>query len=272
MLDFAQFVKTPNEDCLYCSIDDEPKVHVVNDDQWIFHDGCKEPPKSEWSPLAFDTRPLPKPHHPRFDHKGECEASRQKRVMLRINDPRTWGKNVAEANLLNGCSGRWDSASDDPNSPNFCAVKKSLDAIAQRMVLVTNGMIQVDSLNAMWLILSRKTAVMLGQTREIGNFIARSPYATAQVNGDLPSRNRPWCLPNRLYYWNIAVEDGKTDDSAVAVYRDDDREGVYGAPSFTTVRLYHYGESILDTEKGWQDNTVEIIQPLTGFMIQGLGY
>lgn len=202
--------------------------------------------------------------------RNKAQMHRTQRIVTLLETSGNWGGNTATANSLNGGFGQWDLASNEPTSPFFLAIKKTLDAVALRIHLKTNGAVgnfgdAEDS--GLRLIVSPGLATKMSQTDEIRDMLKQSPYAMDQISGKKPGQNAKWGMPDKIYGWELVVEDAvrvnnnpvaagteatlntqkvfiKSDDNAVVVSRPGGLDGEYGAPSFSTVQLYHYKREI----------------------------
>lgn len=169
-----------------------------------------------------------------------------------------WQGNTSDATVLNNGAGTWDQASDDPSSPNYLAIQKSVLTAAKNIQLATNGMLTI---NDMILIVSPGLAETMANTAEIHSYLAKQERALRVLQGDEPSMVAQWGLPQPFCGMKIVVEDAvivrelpnalgttattnrtwvKSDDSAIIVSRIGGVSGNYGSPSASTIQRYFY--------------------------------
>lgn len=216
--------------------------------------------------------------------RNKAQMNRTARILSLLQTSGNWpSTNTGVANTINGGAGKWDVASSDPLSGNYLAIKKTLDYVARTVFLKTNGQVgrwDTEGDSGLNLILAPDAALLMSETSEIHDYIARSQFALDQIRGKKPGQNALWGLPDQLYGWNLIVEDavranarptadgaelsidsigvtptsGKKSfqmdpDSAIVVSRVGGLDGEYGAPSFSTVQLYYFGSEMeLETE------------------------
>lgn len=174
----------------------------------------------------------------------------------------TWGSNYAAANSLNGGAGYWSTASSDETSSSFLAIKKTLDAARNRIVLGTNGAV---SPNDMKLILSPDTAIAMSNTSEIHSYMrSTAGISWPIIQGTLPGKSMDtWSLPQKLYGMEVIVEDApiatnlpdssgtvstvltekvyaKDKTSAVVCSRPGGLDGRYLSSNFSTFQKYFW--------------------------------
>lgn len=289
---YSQYVQSEKEVGVYYRIGVDQPVRVVNDNLNIWADGFKRP-ESKDNQLKFDLVEFQTVRR-NWDYtlgwkyikqadadvlvlhsamaQSQCMTSRTNRAMTLLQNSANWGNNTSTAAGLNGGAGYFDQASDDPNNPNYLAIKKTFDTTAQRIMLLTNGMVDVEEKGVLKWIMSPNVAQKISQSAEIHDYLKHSPAAMDQVKGRVPGQNAKWGLPDELYGWDIVVETAmivtqnpstndaigseasigsngkrtwiKDDNSIVAVSRVGGLDGQYGAPSFSTVQIYYVGKEI----------------------------
>lgn len=199
----------------------------------------------------------------------QAMTNRTDRVATLLTTTSNWGNNTADANTLNSGAGSWATATDDPNTASYCAIKKSLMKAVQNVILATNGMVQWSDLR---LIVGPDLAVNMANTPEIQNYVKNTPYALAQLRGDAPNQNGVYGLPSALYGLQIVVEDAVKvtvrpskpsvitsatgagrqfiwpAKSAAIVSQKGGLQGQYGVPSFSTVSLYMFEEMTVESK------------------------
>ena len=243
--------------------------------------------------------------------QNQLMTKRTQRVITLLETTSNWTtNNVDTANNLNGGAGFWDTAQSDPQDSKFLAIKKTLDTVAIRVKLLTNGMVDNNDKSTLKLIISPGAAVKMSQSPEIHAYLKESPYSLDQIKGRTPGQNAMWGLPDRMYGWDIEVEDApivtqndvaaetwgaeasiagpnatrkfvKSDNSAIVVSRVGGLDGQYGAPSFSTVQIYYKDKEIdvetFDdpkhrlTEVHVSENVKEVLAaPISGFLINNI--
>lgn len=143
----------------------------------------------------------------------------------------------------------------------------------------------------MCIIINPTTADAISRSKELHTYLKESPVALAQIRGDSDSINGKYGLPDKLYGYDIIIEDvvqvknkkGATrttgyvcpDNEAWVLARPGDLVGFEGSPSFSTVHLFAYEEMTVE-QKDDPDNRrinarivedygVEIVAPITAF-------
>ena len=166
--------------------------------------------------------------------------------------------------------------------------KKALNAVSRK--------INKDTLGAcgpkdMCIIMNPTAADAISRSKELHTYLKESPIALAQVRGDSESINGKYGLPDKLYGYDIIVEDvvkvtnkkGGTrnpdyvlgEDDIFILARPGELVGFEGSPSYSTVHLFAYEEMTVE-QKDDPDNRrinarivedygVEIVAPVTAF-------
>lgn len=208
---------------------------------------------------------------------SQCMTERTNRVQTLLQTAASWpSTNTASANTLNNGAGKLTTASSDPNSPNYLAIFKTLSGAAQRVNLLTNAKVKPGQLVT---IVSPGLALAMAQTSEMVEYCKSSPVAKDILENGLDPQYTLWGLPKTYRGFKFIVEDtpyvnvnpnttnqsgtegqvpeaslstsGRQyawqDTSAVMVARPGGLDGEYGAPSFSTVQIYHKG-GLLEVE------------------------
>jgi len=327
---YAQLVPTSKPVGVYKRMGVDQVVRAVNDEMNIWADGKKRPEFHEnqlkfediefqttrrtegftigWEAIENADIKVLQLHSDAARH--QLMTKRVKRVVEMLETASNWGGNTASVNELNGGRGHWRDASSDPNSPNYTAIKRSLDAVALRITLATNAMIDVNEDGVLKLLLSPNLALQMSQSPEIHDYLKHSVDASNQVKGRVAGLNAKWGLPDQLYGWDLEIEttpvstqnptaaesfgsEGtttgnnpqkrfvKNDNSAVALSRVGGLDGVAGSPAFSTLQIYYYGKEMeMETfdepkHRYTQGYCTEHIKPViaaapSGFLITGL--
>lgn len=279
--EYVQIVNAPKPVVAYAFLDPDQPVRVVTDQEFDWPDGQPRPkPQGNlgnfkweevrvyrrdygytigeqqvetaegWNPRAFFNAII----------LSLAMTNLTKRVTDLLETTGNWGGNTGTADSLNGGAGRWEDASNDPDSINFLAIKKSINAAVRRILLATNGMVQRSDLKVQ---VSPELADAVSETSEMHTYVEKSPFALAQIRGDAPNVNAPWSIPEKVYGMQWVVEDASrvsiraNADGTVATVgtektfiRDRKKalilsrvgglDGNYGSPSFSTVQRYIY--------------------------------
>lgn len=192
------------------------------------------------------------------------------RVIRMLETSGNWPASaVADANTLNGGRGKWNLASSDENSPNFNAIRLSVQQAAVDVVKATNASVQPEDLR---MIISPNAALKMGSTGEIYSFVKSSQFAKERQEGR-NQLNEQYGMPRIYAGLEWIVEDAvavleypnaagtpatttrnwvKSDSSAIMVSRKGGLNGVYGAPTFSTVQLFYYKYEMA-VEGGYDD-------------------
>ena len=127
-------------------------------------------------------------------------------------------------------------------------IRKSLTAAAEKILDNTLAAVDVSDLVV---VINSNLAKALAECDEIVDYIKGSPEALAQIRGELPGRNVIYGLPNKLFGFELVVEDtrkvtskrGSTknvsqilpNDRAYMIARVGGLEGLYGGPNFSSL-------------------------------------
>lgn len=210
-------------------------------------------------------------------------TARAEVVLQKLQDASLWGSHTDTATNLGG--GKFDQGT--PVNPYL---KKGLQAAALRINKDTLGVVTTKDLVV---VMSPETAARISQSQEVHSYLKESPFALAQIRGDVESQNGVWGLPDTLYGFKIVVEDavkittpkGATSPNNQYVLDPDNilvlaRPGglvSFGGPNFSTVHLFFYEEMQVE-EKYDADNRVhrgrivdtfaaELVSSVSGFLI-----
>lgn len=316
---YCQMIPTKTRVGLYAELGADQSVRHVSDSEDAWEDGDAAPVDStnkvpfQWREFrtfrrasswvlgyeAIDqtTAFKPKPVH-MMTAISQRMTKRTKRIIDLMEDTSNWSSNYGTATSLNGGKGKWDTASDNPESPFYNAISAALLEACRRINLATNSVVGIEDLR---LVLSPGAAIKMSQSPEMKNYLRESPFAKQVMDGR-PNMNALWGLPETYQGIRLVVEDAsyvserpkasgtqatsnrlyiKSDTSAVLVARPGGLDGNYGAPSFSTVQCYHFGgllrvQTFDDPEnervKGRvSENFKEVLAaPISGFLITSI--
>lgn len=320
---YVQYIPTPKSVGVYAVLDRDHPVRIVSDADFAWADGDDRPMgkanvgRFQWAEFATQRRDYPftlgwkaqeqaegswKPFaYEAAAHASQAMTNRTQRVWTYLESTGNWGTHYADANTLNGGAGLWEDASDDPNDPAYNAIRKTLLEAMRRIFLDTNSMVNWEDMR---LVMNPDCAIAMASSAEFMNYLKQSPFAMAQVKGDVPNINQTWGLPEKYCGLNLVVEDGtivterpkasgteastsgtpaprrfiKGKTSAAILSRPGGMDGDYGSPSWSTVQVYHYNgllqvEAFDDPEnrrtKGHVSEDFKEVVPATqaGFLI-----
>lgn len=194
-----------------------------------------------------------------------------------------WGANTSTASALVG-------GYLDQSTSTTMLIQTTILTVAENILKATLGVVQLSD---MVMILNPTTARRLAKSQEIVDHIKQSPYALAQIRGDVPNQNGKWGLPDTLFGVKVVIEDavkvtsrkGGTvarsfihpDGSILFVSRPDGIEGTEGQPSFATVTLFVYEEMSVEQMADPNNRRVvgrvvddfgtEITAPASGYLV-----
>jgi len=281
---YVQYVPTPKTVGFYTVVGRDEQSRIVTDAEYAWQDGDKRPRGDQYKmvfkevefrtfrrdypwTLGYQTIEQAEVWKPKLSHMGmaisKAMTNRTNRVVTLMQTAGNWGTQTASANTLNSGAGNWVTASDDPSSPNYLAIYKSIIEAARRINLATNGVIRPKD---MQLVVSPGLAIAMAETSEMTNYVRESPAAMQVLKEGLdPELNRLWSLPNQYKGFPIVVEDtplvtaryttsggniveattartyAMADTSAALVSRVGGLDGEFGSPAFSTLQIYHYG-------------------------------
>jgi len=283
---YAQYIETPNTYGVYFNIDSDQPVRIIADADFAWADGDQRPQGNSngmtynavdfhtnrrsypWimGEMAIDTQRQGNKIDWTQQNTGmvasQAMTNRTNRVITMMQTVGNWGDNTASANSINGGYGNWRTASSDPGSPYYLAIKRSIDNACKVINLKTNGIVQRSD---MQLVISPGLASLMAETSEIYDYIKYGPFSKGAQEGSDRNLNEDWGLPAKLYGVEPVVEDSpiitippnssgtyasittgqrayiKNDTTAVLTSRVGGIAGAYGAPAFSTVQIYFYG-------------------------------
>lgn len=230
--------------------------------------------------IAMETADRGKLFRPKLAHMqaavNKILTNRSNRIVTLITGA-NWGTHSATAVALNGgTTGFWDKGSSDPTSGEYLNIWKSLMEAARRIHLDTNGVVSPNDLRV---IIGPDDAIALSQAPEVVDYVKQQITAVQLVEdgwamGANRNENR-WNLPTRYKGFELIVDDTVIVDvgvseptlvnsanplhapeaavaspgrhyvwpkgTAVLCSRIGGLNGEYGAPSFSTIQVFHYG-------------------------------
>lgn len=106
-------------------------------------------------------------------------------------------KTATQWSSIGGTGGYWSAGT--PQNP---IIKRSLANMANQIRLDTLSTVTYKNLT---LVISPPSAIAMANSEEIHYYLARSPYALAQIKGS-ESQNGEWGLPDKLYDMDLVVD------------------------------------------------------------------
>lgn len=321
---YTQLVKTENAIGVYYHIHPDDFVRFTRREKAVWEDGQKRPEvtgqrvrhktvefqcirydydfqigwetiqRADFNVLMANTRSA----------ENECMIDWTTEVISLCETASNWEGNTANAVDLRG-GAQWDQGT--PEDP---VLKKALGEIAERINLLTNGIVgdyeNVEDVG-LNLVINPHAALRLAATPEIHAIYKESLYADALVQKGAANPNGVWQLPAKLYGFTVVVEhavrvselvqaDGdlasitgspaprryvKSFDSAVITSQVGGIDGNIGAPNYSTVQRYHKGSEmkvqVFDEEKHeYTDGHVvrhgvtKLASPVSGFLVTNI--
>lgn len=194
-----------------------------------------------------------------------------------------WGSNTDTATNLGG--GLLDAATS--STPY---IKKTINAVAEAILKATIGVATRDDLI---MVMNPHTASLIGQSQEIIDHLKQSPFALAQIRGDVPSQSGQWGLPDTLYGVKVVVEDavrvtskkGATkattyclpNQDVIFLTRPEGLMGSEGVPDFSTIQLFSYEDMTVENKRDpdnrrelgrvVDDYDVQLVAPASGYLV-----
>jgi hypothetical protein len=209
--------------------------------------------QTDWPILAY--------HSGVIMQQGMTALTRQ--VLSVLDTSGNYGSNTDTATNLGSGAGKFELANTVAGDANFNNIRKVFNNVAIQILKQTNSMVRKENL---WAIVSPDAARIMSQAHEITDYLKQSPYAMAQVRGDLPNRNVLFGLPEMLYGINLQVEDtvyvssqkgatvartfAKAQDGIIFVSKMDDlpgdQVGDVPVPNFSTFQVFYYNDQLKD--------------------------
>lgn len=278
---WVQYVPTPAKLAYYVLVEQDQQVRMYDDATMIWEDGASRKHMGKDNKLGYQDIPfrtirrnraweigwetiaLTKDWKLKQSHMDACISqmmiNRTKRCVDLIDTASNWGNNVGTANALNNGFGKWSTGSDDPKSPNYNAIFRTLLAASQAIHLATNGKVKPTDLRV---VVSPGAAIKIATCPEMTNYCRESPYSKEILHQGQDPQYQRWGIPEKFKGFEFIVEDTmrvsqqanatatqatanrnylKSDTSAAILARVGGIDGEYGTQNYSTVQLYHYG-------------------------------
>ena len=284
---YAQYIETKTTNGVYAEVDSDQPVRIISEADFAWADGDHRPTGNanqmafQWVPFRTQRSSYPwtlgdmtidvQKAQSDIDWvqqlggmvQSQCMTVRTNKMITAMQTAANWGDNTAAANTLNGGYGSWAQASSDPASPNYLAIKRTLDTVANIIDLKTNGVVQRSDLR---LIVSPNLARIMSETSEVWDYLKYGVHSKSAQQGTDRDLDEDFGLPDKLYGFEPVVENApiilglppavpwaaasittgqrsyiKNDTTAIIATRIGGIEGAYGAPSFSTLQIYFHG-------------------------------
>lgn len=271
----------------YLRITAEQAARVINSpklNEFVWHDG-NDAPKGTWATESFSWFPFNTERyaypftigylaneqadwkilsvHSEFAAQDAMTA-RTLRVLDKALD--TTGYDTGHFDTATNLGGGFLN-SGTPTDPRL---KKALNALMFKVQKATLGRVKAKD---MCVVMSPVLAEAISRSQEVHTYLKESPFALAQVRGDVPSQNGVWGLPDSIYGYPIMIEDtvrvsSKKGAARVADYAMDSNKllflarpgsltSVAGGPSFSSVHLFSYEDMTVESRDDADNRRVE---------------
>lgn len=214
-------------------------------------------------PITMDSTAVDQAEWPILSTHSElaAQAMMTNRALLASTELTTTG-NYAGSHVdtaTNWGGGLWDAGT--VTAPYLF---RGLRAASQRIQVDTVGKLNYKNL---CLVMNPNTAGRIAGSAEIHDYLARSPFALAQVKGDEPGQNTMYGLPDRVYGVRLIIEDAVYNDDnkfaatvagsyvfpdqkAVLLLSDEHQEKVEGSVDFNMMHMFVYEDMKVES---WED-------------------
>lgn len=147
-------------------------------------------------------------------------------------------------------------------------LKKGLAKVSTVINKQTLGTVNPEDLA---IVMNPFTATSIANAPEIHDYVKSSPFALAQLRGDVPNQNGTWGLPEVLYNHPVIVENTVKvtsknnattavqtyvipDNEIMVLARPGDLEGLEGSPDFSTIQMFWWQDELTVESKYDADN------------------
>lgn len=265
---------------LYLTLESEQSIRVPTDEEFAWPDGEARPEGNsnlmgfEYKTYRTERRDIPFTLGNRtraacpWDIVGLHSTSAMSQEMTRITwkvlaflqTTGNWGSHTTDAATISGVGGGfWDTSTTAQN-----VIQKSLYNAYAQILADTNSVVKQ---NQVQVVISPDVARRTRTAPEILDYIKGSPFAQAQIRGELPNPNVEFGLPAKLFGFDIVVEVAQRvstrknpagtftrgyikDNGVLMMAKKDALPGEYasdqktGITNFSTFQVFYYvGES-----------------------------
>lgn len=312
---YCQYVKAPAPSGYYLKITNQEQTRVVNTQDFLWPDNDLRPQRNRDTEshnfLPFRTerydygftigeKTAKYASWPIVESHSQIKATqamtnRSLRGATVLSTAANWNTTAdpdltanhtsATATALGAGGSIYSGTSTDPR------LKKALNIIAVAITLDTAGVVGDDP-EQMMVVINPTTARKLAESAEVHDYIKGSPDALQELKaGQGP--NAKYGLPSMMYGYKIIVEKASrvtgrvgatlarsfiiANDALYVVSRVGGLEGVYGAPSFSTLTMFYVEEFTIErfddpknrlTEGHVVEDAVEVLTcPASGWYV-----
>lgn len=278
---YVQYVECPNSTGYYLKITSQEAGRVINTTDFEWPDGAPDR-SSDTGNESFNFVPfttMRKSYKFRLGDKAtkqavwpiveqhsqikaaQCMTARTVRMLTTATTGANWlastdtdnltADHTATATALAG--GKFDAGTS--TTPYL---KIGLGKIAELVNRDTLGVVD-SSPESYFIVFNPNTAIAIAKSQEIHDYLKSSPAALEEIKtGQSP--NGRYGLPSHLYGYNIVVENAvrvtnkkgvakatsyaMPNDVVLATSRPGELEGIYGAPSFSTLTMFWWQDEM----------------------------
>jgi hypothetical protein len=327
---WLQYVPAPTPNFMFAQLGRDQMIRVVNTDlnSWIpgddmpdgkgnklpfaWQEGLVQDKVYPWI-LPYREIDMTKVFSPRLAYTRmaatQCLTDRTNRAAVLATKTANWGTHTAPANTLNGGAGPWSTGSDDPNSPQYLAILKTLQKAMRAINLDTNGVVKATMVQT---VISPDAAIALSLAPEIVNFCRQSSVALRLQEDGFDPQYEMYGCPSMYRGFRLIVEDAPIVTANMIVPAAGDGfpnqpimaaesarsyiwpagtavmtsvvgglDGIYGSKSFSTIQLFHFGglmqqkafdEPIHERVKGrvQEATDIRLVANLSGYCVTGI--
>jgi hypothetical protein len=197
-------------------------------------------------------------------------TDRTNRIAGILTNTANFGTHTNSANAINGGRGPWSTGSDDPSSPSYLAIYRTLVAMYRQIHLDTNGVVRRDDLHT---VVSPDLAIAMAGSPEMVNYCRESSVSQKLLEEGYDPQYQRWGLPERYKGFHFVVEDAPIvtanvtlgaaggglpnqpiqaaesssrqfiwpSSIATMVSRVGKLDGEFGSKSYSSFQVFHYG-------------------------------
>ncbi len=278
---YVQYVETPASIAYYLKITSQDAARVINTQDFEWPDG--QPDRSSDSGTeSFNFVPfttMRKSYKFRLGDKSvkqavwpiveqhsqnkaaQCMTARTIRMLATATNPANWQQSGDPNSLMHDHTNTATAISGgllDAGSSTNPHLKTALGAIANLINMDTLGVVDSDP-EKFFVIINPTTAAKIAASPEIHDYIKGSYFAQSEIE-EGQSPNGKYGLPSSLYGYRIIVENcvrttsrvggaltrtyAMPDQTLLVASRVGEMEGIYAAPSFSTLSMFWWQDEM----------------------------
>ena len=290
----------------YLQITAEEAARVINSNlaDYVWHDGQEAPMGSDNTESFQFVRFLTSRYNYTFNlgqkaidqatwpilsvHAGfmaqKAMTARTISALSTLTTSGNWSGSTGTATSLGG--GAWDASGATDKY-----IRKTFNQVCENILQNTLGVVNREDI---CVVINPHDARRMAETEEIRDYLKQSPFALAEVRGDVESQNGQWGLPNSLWGVKIIVEDAVkvtsrkgassktvsyclTSGNAIFLARPGGLLGMEGIPEFSTAQMFVYEEMAVETMtdvnnrrtvgRVVDDFTTALVAPASGYLV-----